>query len=81
MEERPSVLAVRPAVDLQHERVQLARVETIGFQNPALDHPPVRCGELVALGLSDVAVMKPRIEVREARLRPVRHDVQLPRIA
>ena len=81
MEERPPVLAVRAPVDLEHQRMQLAGVEVRRLVQPALDHPPVGRRELVALRLGDVAIAQPGVEVRQARLRALREDMQLTRAA
>ena len=80
MEERPPVLAVRAAMDLQHEGVQLVRVQVLRLQEPALDHPAVGGGELMALRLCDVAIAEPRIEIGQPGLRALGEHVQLARV-
>ena len=79
MEERVAVLAVRTAVDLHDQRVQLAGVQGLGLEQPALDQPTVGGGELLPLGFGDVAVVQPRVQVGEAGLRALGEQVELAR--
>src|SRR5882672_75412 len=81
MEERVPVLAVRTAMDFEHERVQLAGVEAIGLQKPALDHPSIGSCELMPFRLGDVAVAQPWVEVCEASLSALGRHVELARAA
>ena len=77
VEERPAVLRVRPAVDLHHGGIELVLVKAGRLEQPAFQLPSVGCGEVVLLGLGDVAVAKPRIEVCHARFSAAREHVQL----
>ena len=80
MEEGPSVLSVRSAVDLEHCRVHAIRVVTRRFEHPSLELPSVRSCEVVLLRLGDVAVVQPRIQVRDPSLGTVREHEELTRI-
>ena len=55
VEEAVAVRAVRTAVDLEHQRPLLRRLEPARLEQPALDLPAVRAGELDALGSDDAA--------------------------
>src|SRR5260370_32943757 len=55
VEERPPVLSVPAAGDLQDQRVTASRLRVVWAQRPALDHPVVGRRERVALRLGDVA--------------------------
>ncbi len=81
MEERPSILAVRSAMDLENHRMQAALVEVLGLEEPALYQPSVRSGELVALRLCDITFAKPWVEVGHLSLSALRDDVKLTRAA
>ena len=54
VEERVSVRGVRPAVNLEHERPLLRRIEVARLHEPPFDLPAVRAGELDALRSRDV---------------------------
>ena len=58
-----------------------AGIEALGLQQPPLDHPSIRRGELVALGLGDVAIAQPWVQVGDPSLGALHHDVQLARVA
>ena len=81
MEEGPAVLGVGTSVHFHHERVDLRRVEAGRLQQPALHDPAVGSGERVLLGLRDVALAKPWVEIGKPRLGALHHDVQLARVA
>src|ERR1700687_2020286 len=51
VEEGPTVLSVRAAVDLHDERIHLARVKTFGLGLPTLDDPSVWRGERSWVGV------------------------------
>src|SRR5438067_7795832 len=55
VEKAVAVRAVRTAVDLEHQRPLLRRLEPARLEQPALDLPAVRAGELDALGSDDAA--------------------------
>src|ERR1043166_5769536 len=60
VEERVAVRAMRPTVDLEHERPTLRRIEATWLEEPALDPPATGTGELDALGRGDVALGQQR---------------------
>jgi len=68
-------------VYLEDERVQPAGIEVLRLEQPSLDPPPVRRGEQVALGLCDIALSKPRIQVGQSGLSAIRDHVKLPWVA
>ena len=80
VEERPSVLGVRTAVDLHHCRMETLRVEAGRFEHPPLELPPVRSGEVLLLRQRDVALVQPRVQVGDTCLRALREHVELARV-
>ena len=81
VEEGPSVLGVRAAVDLHHRRVHPALVEVLGLEHPPFEPPAVRRSEELLLRLGDVAVVQPRIQVGDARFGALGQHVELARAA
>ena len=77
MEERPSVLGVRTAVDLHHGRMEAVRVEALRFEHPALELPTVRSGEVLLLRQRYEALVQPWVQVGDTCLRALREHVEL----
>ena len=77
VEERPSVLGVRTAVDLHHGRMEAVRVEALRFEHPALELPTVRSGEVLLLRQRYEALVQPWVQVGDTCLRALREHVEL----
>ncbi len=72
---------MRTPVNLEDQRIQTAGVEVLRLEQPAFDSPPVRCGELVALRMRDIAIAKPGIQVGQPGLGAIGDDMKLSGIA
>ena len=80
VKEGKSVLPMRPAVDLHYQRVQPARVEVLGLEHPTLELPAIWSREVVLLGLRDVAIVQPGVELGDLCLGTLRQDVEIARV-